>query len=155
MRMLVLSNMVESNGKTVRENNTAIPHNIPVGTLVEVHFDEWHGDGACEKTHARLWVIEQGRDCDGSPMYWLCDKTIDVIETIVRETCTEIRHEQPPIRVPFSESSDGPDGGTRRFWNFARSMGIELRGGFGEDSLTPVEVTEELKKGVGALDWAE
>jgi len=31
-------------------------------------------------------------------------------------------------------------------------MGL-TRGGFAEDSLTPVEVTKELKRGEGSLNW--
>ncbi len=66
-----VSDMVEGNGRTVRENNMAILHNIPVGTLVEVKYDTWHGNGACSKIHARLWVIWHTRDCDGTPLYTL------------------------------------------------------------------------------------
>ncbi len=44
-------------------------HAIPVNTLVEVKYYEWYGDGACSKVHARLFVAEHVRDCDGTPMY--------------------------------------------------------------------------------------
>ena len=54
-----------------RENNTAKGHNIPVGTLVEVKYTTWHGNGACSTGHARLWVIWHTRDCDGTPLYGL------------------------------------------------------------------------------------
>ena len=63
--------LVESNGKTIRENNMERQHSLSVGTLVEVKYDEWHGDGACSKVHARLWIVKCGRDCDGTPLYWL------------------------------------------------------------------------------------
>lgn len=53
------------------DRNLAIGHNIPIGTLVEVKYDEWHGRGACSKVHARLWVIWHTRDCDGTPLYSL------------------------------------------------------------------------------------
>ena len=56
-------------GKTPREENAAKSHTIPIGTLVEVKIDYWHGDGACEKIHARLWVVKHTRDCDQTPMY--------------------------------------------------------------------------------------
>lgn len=65
------SSIVEENGRTVRDNNMAIGHNIPVGTLVEVKYDKWHGGGSCSKVHARLWVIWHTRDCDGTPLYTL------------------------------------------------------------------------------------
>lgn len=58
-------------GRTYREDNLAREHRIPVGTLVEVKFDRWFGDGACWKVHARLWVVKHTRDCDGTPLYSL------------------------------------------------------------------------------------
>ena len=70
-RLIPISSIVEENGKTVRENNMAIGHKIPIGTLVEVKYDKWHGNGACSKVHARLWVIWHTRDCDGTPLYSL------------------------------------------------------------------------------------
>ena len=67
--MLVLHDLVESNGKTIRQNNMAKEHNIPLGTLVEVKFHQWLGHGACQKIHARLFVVGHNRDCDGTPLY--------------------------------------------------------------------------------------
>ncbi|MCP4990911.1 MAG: hypothetical protein GY928_34170 [Colwellia sp.] len=69
--VLFVEDIIEGNGKTVKENNLEKRHNIPLGTLVEVKFDNWFGDGACWKIHARLWVVIHTRDCDGSPMYTL------------------------------------------------------------------------------------
>lgn len=69
--MIVVHDVIEANGKTIRENNETKGHNIPLGTLVEIKYDHWFGDGACEKVHARLWVVEHARDCDGSPLYTL------------------------------------------------------------------------------------
>lgn len=57
--------------KTYRESNLEKNHTIPIGTLVEVKFDSWFGDGACWKIHARLWVVSHDRDCDGTPLYAL------------------------------------------------------------------------------------
>lgn len=58
-------------GKTYRQENNEKQHNVPVGSLVEVQFDEWFGDGACWKAHAWLWVVAHNRDCDGTPLYTL------------------------------------------------------------------------------------
>ena len=66
---IVVHDVVEANGKTIRENNQEKTHRIPIGTLVEVKYDTWFGNGACEKVHARLWVVHHGRDCDGTPLY--------------------------------------------------------------------------------------
>lgn len=70
-KIIVYNDIIEKNGKTVYENNMAIPHHIPIGTLVEVKYDRWHGGGACEKVHARLFVKTHARDCDGEPLYTL------------------------------------------------------------------------------------
>lgn len=69
--MIMIHDIVEPNGKTIRENNLEKTHKIPVGALVEVRFDSWFGEGACWKVHARLWVVMHARDCDGTPLYSL------------------------------------------------------------------------------------
>ena len=56
-------------GKTIKQENLEKPHNIPIGSLVEVEWDQWFGDGAYWKMHARLWVVKHDRDCDGTPLY--------------------------------------------------------------------------------------
>lgn len=71
IELIVFGDIVEANGKTIRENNMKLGHNIPIGSLVEVKYDEWHGDGACQVVHARLWIVAHSRDCDGSPLYCL------------------------------------------------------------------------------------
>ncbi len=70
-RIIFIGDVVEANGKTVRQNNEATQHRIPIGTLVEVKYDEWYGTGACAKVHARLFVVMHSRDCDGTPLYTL------------------------------------------------------------------------------------
>lgn len=59
MNIINFGDIVEENGKTIRENNMNKIHNIPLRALVETH------DGM------RLYVVEQGRDCDGALLYWL------------------------------------------------------------------------------------
>ena len=78
VNFVMVHDIVEANGKTIKENNLGKPHNIPVGSLVEVKYDEWHGDGACEKIHARLWVVQHQRDCDGTPLYGLSKNSYDI-----------------------------------------------------------------------------
>ena len=58
-------------GKTYREENNSLQHRIPLNTLVETQWDDWFGEGACWKVHARLWVVAHRRDCDGTPLYVL------------------------------------------------------------------------------------
>ena len=69
--IIFIGDIVEENGKTVKENNLEKKHNIPIGSLVEVKSSEWYGDGACERWEARLWVVNHSRDCDGTQLYIL------------------------------------------------------------------------------------
>jgi hypothetical protein len=101
--------------KWSRENIPKPDHKIPVGTLVEVKFDSWFGEGACWKVHARLWVVLHGRDCDGTPLYTLS------------------RWRDPDFALQIKDT----------------------HGGFSEESLTPVKVTDRLRDGYGALAWDE
>lgn len=120
------------NGPTIREENYKLAHNIPVGTLVEVKYDNWHGDGCCQKVHARLWVFSHMRNCDGTPLYVLADITKDQYH----KTCESMSIQPEDIMSK------------RLILNVFET-------GFSESSLKPVEVTEELKKGYGALEWTD
>ena len=119
MNIVRFSDIVETNGKTIRENNLELQHKIPIGTLVEVKTSEWLGDGACEKIHARWFVAMHGRDCDGTPLYGLA------------------------ARLPL------PDKNSPMYWWTFRGFG------YSEESLTVLEVTNELIRGEGALEWGE
>lgn len=136
-KFVAMGDIVESNGKTVRENNLEREHNIPVGTLVEVQYTNWFGDGACEKVQARLFVVHRGRDCDGSPLYWLSK--------------TPLEGQNDIQTISF-------DDGHHR-WDTPRDMSQRMyygwQGGFPEDALTVLEVTEELKLGQHALEWEQ
>jgi hypothetical protein len=64
---IVLCDVVNpSSGKTYREENLEKAHTIPIGALVEVHGDEDNPSNG-----SRLFVAWHGRDCDGTPLYWL------------------------------------------------------------------------------------
>lgn len=52
----------DGSDKTIKEVNLEKKHNIPFGTLVEL-------EGG-----VRLFVVFHGRDCDGTPLYWLSPK---------------------------------------------------------------------------------
>jgi len=121
-----VADLVEDNGKTVRENNLEKKHNIPIGALVEVKYEKWHGEGACEIIHARLWVISHDRDCDATPLYSLCQSKNGF--------------------TPWME-----EGATE----FLAKMLAGVESGFPEESLTVVEVTPELVEGEGQLKWPE
>jgi len=127
------ADIVEENGKTIRDNNLAVVHDIPIGALVEVKFEEWHGDGCCEKIHARLWVVRQDRDCDGTPLYSLS------------------KHKEAMF-VDGALRCRGEDG-----WWFRQEIVLnianDIHTGFSKESLKIIEVTPELIHGEGALEW--
>ena len=121
--IIMFHNIVEDNGKTIKENNMEKIHNIPIDSLVEVKYDTWHGNGACEKVHARLWVVSHDRDCDGTPLYTLAEEKLKI--------CNELEE------------------------YFGGKYRVKKRTGFSEESLTIVEVTSDLEKGHGCLQWEE
>ena len=57
--IMMIHDIVEKNGKTIRENNFEKRHAIPIGTLVQL------------ETGARAFVVFYGRDCDQTPLYYL------------------------------------------------------------------------------------
>lgn len=57
-----VSDLIESNGKTVKENNLSKKHNVPFGTLVEIDSDN-------DNEKLRVYVVGHTRDCDGEPLY--------------------------------------------------------------------------------------
>lgn len=65
MTAILVNDIVESNGKTVKENNLGTAHKIPIGTLVEVYWENGEYNGL------RLFVVSHDRDCDGTPLYGL------------------------------------------------------------------------------------
>jgi len=125
------SDIVEDNGKTIRENNMELQHTIPVGTLVEVKYDTWFGDGACEKNHARLWVIIQGRDCDGTPIYWLSTHSYE--------------------RISYEIGATSPEDVANA--SLQHKLLFNFKGGFCEEGLTVVDLTDDVHAGHGALEW--
>jgi hypothetical protein len=96
-KMVMIHDIVENNGKTIRENNLEKPHNIPLGTLVEAKWEAWFGEGGSWKVHARMWVVLQGRDCDGTPLY-----------SISRWNDLEVAKTSGDLHGGFSESSLTP-----------------------------------------------
>lgn len=65
-RIIVVHDIVEENGKTIKENNLERTHAIPLGALVETYSESEYGwEGI------RLFVTKHTRDCDGTPLYSL------------------------------------------------------------------------------------
>ena len=61
-----VADIIEENGKTVRENNQNKKHSIPIGSLVEIKPDT-----GPDHEGIRLFVVDYTRDCDGTPLYSL------------------------------------------------------------------------------------
>jgi hypothetical protein len=140
--LINVADIVEENGRTNRENNLEEIHDIPIGTLVEVKYDKWHSGGACEKIHARLWVVSHDRDCDGTPLYSLSPHKTDTFEGA-------------RIVLPsgFWGTGTFDDQKTILNLNVTKDILNSISSGFAREALTPVEVTKELEDGVGALRW--
>lgn len=146
-----LSSVVEPNGKTILENNLQRTHNIPLGALVEVKFDSWHGDGACSKTHARLWVVRRGRDCDGTPLYWLSHERNSL------QFSDETKDEATSGYDGMLEYYFG-DHAIKRYPKLFELLTKRLhawQGGFSEECLTVIEVTPEITRGENSLNWED
>lgn len=92
MVVMKYSDIVESNGKTIKQNNMAIAHKFNLGDLVEIDitlFKEREGCLVDLKGKCKLYVVMQGRDCDGTPLYCLAD-----IPVIYPKDAKILSHEQ-------------------------------------------------------------
>lgn len=73
MSIIMVSDIKEANGKTIRENNLERIHEIPLGALVEVTCEDYPDDDD-PVNGLRLFVVKHSRDCDGTPLYDLSFK---------------------------------------------------------------------------------
>lgn len=56
--IVLFSSIVEANGKTIKQNNLELQHNLPVGQKVYSRYMKEFGE-----------IKSLGRDCDGTPLY--------------------------------------------------------------------------------------
>jgi len=129
--IVMFSDIVEENGKTIRENRMAITHKYPVGTLVELAWDQYFGGCCGMAVKAHLYVIAHSRDCDGSPLYMLAPKHPDEWKESYNATVEEFL--------------------ALGIFNPKRLLIKDMLGmfthGHGEESLTPVPVDEHSHGG--------
>lgn len=59
-KLINVADTVEDNGLTVRQNNLNLKHRFKVGTVVYI-----------EDEHLWARIVDCGRDCDGTPLYWV------------------------------------------------------------------------------------
>jgi hypothetical protein len=131
--MINYADIEEANAKTIQENNMEATHNIPVGTLCEFTYKEWFGKGACMAGTYRLYVVSHDRDCDGTPLYSLC--------------------QYPPGsgidgRVIFKYDNE-PQFEVKE--SIAKIILNNIISGIGEDQLKPIEVNQRILDGYDAL----
>lgn len=77
-KAVFVGDIVEDNGKTVKENNLEKKHSIPLGSLVEITYEDSHEEENMYGT--RAFVVQHSRDCDGTPLYSLSLKKTAGVE---------------------------------------------------------------------------
>lgn len=128
--------LVDKNGKTIRENNAAKEHKIPINSLVDVNIEEYYGDGAGMAGKARLYVFAHTRDCDGTPLYTLSET---------------------PFQERFAWSGVGPGLNVRvemgaPVFSYGRLLlesFFRTKRGYSEKALKVVEITPAVLSGEG------
>jgi hypothetical protein len=78
MTLMNIANIIEANGKTVRQNNLEKKHNIPLGSIVEITYND--SDEEQNTFGLRLFVVDHARDCDGTPLYTLSSRKNAMID---------------------------------------------------------------------------
>lgn len=131
---MMVHDIVEENGKTIKENNMTKTHKYNVGDLVFVRSSTWHGRGrASVRFEANLWICALTRDCDGTPLYNLSPTHPDDMKTVPR--------------MIFENEGVGweakPD--------IAKSMYYKVEGGYPEEMLTLVDDPDTEKE----LSWED
>lgn len=64
-QVIFFGDIVEDNGKTIRENNLEKKHKLKVGDRVRVQVND-------DSDSIMTFVCHLGRDCDGTPLYYTC-----------------------------------------------------------------------------------
>ena len=143
MVIQLVSEIVEANGKTIRQNNMEKKHKIPIDTLVHFKGSDWFGRGAFMRYEGRFYVIAHNRDCDGAPLYTIGEKPREHILASLRELG------YLEDAVGFEQLGCMKNFLLRYFFLWFQVSGID------EDSLTPVEITQEVLDGYHVFSWPE
>lgn len=82
MNLINVADIVNpASGLTYRQENMAKGWNIPLGSLVEIlKYNFKTREYEDDPFGLRLYVVKQGRDCDGTPLYWLAYETAEEYE---------------------------------------------------------------------------
>lgn len=131
MNIICVSDIVEANGQTVRQNNLALVHDIPLGTLVEIGDPEYPDNEPDSNDGVRLFVVKHSRDCDGTPLYDLSfNPNAQVDATKVEEDLKEWRLSNDDVMFRMT------------YFQHQRVEGAIIRH-FGRSSLTVIERTKK------------
>lgn len=115
MNIQFVGDIVEENGKTVKENNLEKVHKFPHGMLVELESGE------------RLYVCDHARDCDGTPLYGLC-----MLEDLVAYGTENGSIKESPYEVDPAILEE-------HFSNLQFRVLTSYNGGWGEESLKAIK----------------
>ena len=122
---VTFGDIVEANGKTIRQNNLSKKHSLPLGTLVEAEVSVEMAKGTYLTGKAKFYIFTHDRDCDGTPLYGIASDSWEGLADCFQKTPEEMRSIMH---------------GDRIVWN--RIMGafnIKYFHGYSEDILTVIE----------------
>jgi hypothetical protein len=94
-------------GRTIKEHNMDLKHNIPLGTLVEIVApDSDYETEEYMRNGLRLFVVRHDRDCDGTPLYSLSfTKTAGKEYASSVERIRDLQKPQPAVDVGQSKEA--------------------------------------------------
>lgn len=87
IEIMRFSDLVEENGRPIRENNMLKEHKFRIGdivnTFVEINHSRDERTSVQLSGYCKLFVVGCHRDCDGTPLYTLADIPV-VMPSMVR-----------------------------------------------------------------------
>ncbi len=94
-KLVIVADLVNKDtGKTYRQENNEKTHNIPLGSVVKVLSYDSEKHSYYEHPQGKILnVVEHGRDCDGTPLYYLHFLTISEYERsndVMRRAVVEV-----------------------------------------------------------------
>jgi len=125
--IVLAHSLVEANGKTIRQNNLEKQHRLQEGQEVRVYTCDGEDDppGTIDHVHDDqcashvAFILHCGRDCDGTPLYWIGGLA----------ACSEMQAR----------------GSTHTFNNMAWRVFNQVAGGYGEEDVFPSDFVNEMR----------
>lgn len=114
--IIMFGDIVEDNGKTIRENNRAKQPRYQLGDIVEVDLDisqpgTEEGIEICLQGTCRLFVVGHMRDCDGNPLYVISDIPVKyALASRYSRECLVYRTLAKVVESGYGEDSLRPTG---------------------------------------------